>query len=190
MVELVASMDSKKLHKTIFNFDLMLWTKLLTLLKKQPKNLERFRLSQEVAQLLTNNPEKINQLASGVLISFKINYNDSNFLKNISYSIDNKFLIDGYCNYLDIAYWKLLRKLAVIDIKMSSLVFSVPYRLAEWSVSASDETLCCLANGTTSDIYLRYPSKFIHDILTKNNDESIYLKKMMFSLKSNKLEIG
>lgn len=189
MVELVTSMDSKKLHKTVFDFDLMLWAKLLISIRKKPKKtVDAFGLSPEVVQILTNHPEKINKLASGVLISFTINYNDLELFKKISCSIDKKLLMEGCCNYLDIVYWERLRDLSVIDIEMSSVVFSVPRQLAELAVSASNEMLYHLAIVTSGNIYLRYPNEFIHEILTEDNNEYPYFKKMMFALKSNKIE--
>lgn len=178
----VFSEDYKKLRERIREFDLILWESLILLLKKnQVKALKRFNLSRNVYNILLSNPNKVHQLASGVLISFKIQHSDIDLpavsrLSGISYLLHENF------NYLDINYWMLLRELSKMNINMSMLTFGVPCKLAEWVSSASNELLYRIAIETSGNISLRYSNRMIQEIWDNRYSKEYFSFKKMMSL--------
>lgn len=169
-----------KLRQLVFDLDLGLWNNFQQLLRKRPDKISaRFNLTEPVVNELVSYHVDLKKLASGVFISFRLLNKD--FLDvNKFLMIDKKNFLFKKISYLDISFWYILKRLALVDISVSMLCFSVPQSVAKWATTASDDELYLAAIGTVDNLVLRYPVDFIQNILIGENKNNSVFQRMIY----------
>ncbi len=181
-----AGLDKKEGDRNIFELDLTLWNLLRTLAKESPDEVtNRFSLSQNVADRLAMAlPTQLLRLASGVLLSFKLEADEKLILSGLIESYDPLELVNHKINDFAAAYWLLLKRDAAEDLEIAKERFGVSRALAEHVAKATDNQLRYLTTVVPMRFSLRCKSSIIGEILNANFDEvtSPLVKKLQQSL--------
>ncbi len=181
-----AGLDKKEGDRNIFELDLTLWNLLRTLAKESPDEVtNRFSLSQNVADRLAMAlPTQLLRLASGVLLSFKLEADEKLILSELVESYDPLEVINHKINDFAAAYWLLLKRDAAEDLEIAKERFGVSRALAEHVAKATDNQLRYLTTVVPMRFSLRCKSSIIGEILNANFDEitSPLVKKLQQSL--------
>lgn len=178
-----------KLRQLVFDLDLGLWKNFQYLLRKNTDKVSsKFNLTEPIVNELISNHVDLKKLASGIFISFRFLNEDFLDLSKFLILDKRKFLFKKI-SYLDISFWYTLKRLALMDISISMLCFSVSQQVAKWAMTASDDELYLAAIGTVDNLVLRCPVEIIQNILIGENKNGSSFQKMMYPTNTNLVRV-
>lgn len=184
-----SNISDQRPNLDVLDFDATLWRLLISASKKSPSFLtEQFSISVEVVSKLARSSYKIiDNLASGVIISFRLNSDESEALDFLSDNTSTDLFyseldLSSFSNFeslycFESSYWLLLKRVAQKDYKIASVVFSVSLELAHAVSQSSDSMLRYLSKSVKSSFALRFSSDLLSEIIDKPNDTLLLLKK-------------
>lgn len=111
------NLDQEEADRNVYEFDLTLWNLLSTLAKERPDDAaSQFSLGMDTVQKLSlATPSQLEALASGVLISFKLETAEQNIITRLSGDYDPVVFINHSVDEFDAAYWLLFNRVASRD---------------------------------------------------------------------------
>ncbi|HHE4769866.1 TPA: hypothetical protein ACPETL_003677 [Escherichia coli] len=100
------NLDQEEADRNVYEFDLTLWNLLSTLAKERPDDAaSQFSLGMDTVQKLSlATPSQLEALASGVLISFKLETAEQNIITRLSGDYDPVVFINHSVDEFDAAY--------------------------------------------------------------------------------------
>ncbi|WP_353487365.1 hypothetical protein [Escherichia coli] len=109
------NLDQEEADRNVYEFDLTLWNLLSTLAKERPDDAaSQFSLGMDTVQKLSlATPSQLEALASGVLISFKLETAEQNIITRLSGDYDPVVFINHSVDEFDAAYWLLFNRVAL-----------------------------------------------------------------------------
>lgn len=179
------TMEQEVADPNVFEFDLTLWSLLHQLSREHPEiAASQFSLSQTtVSKLGTSTSEKLQKLASGVLLSFRLLTDESTVIQILSENYDPTIAIKRDLELFDASYWHLMNRVALRDLEFAREVFGISYELALAVSRATDSQLRQMASRTVTRIGLRCSASVIEEILDARDDITPpLLKKIQLSL--------
>nr|WHE44056.1 hypothetical protein LOCMHKOF_00173 [Providencia stuartii] len=180
------NLDQEEADRNVYEFDLTLWNLLSTLAKERPDDAaSQFSLGMDTVQKLSlATPSQLEALASGVLISFKLETAEQNIITRLSGDYDPVVFINHSVDEFDAAYWLLFNRVASRDPEMAKEVFGVSRELAELVAKATDSQLRHMSGTTVTHFTLRFAPSIIEEILDDSREELTHpvLKKLQQSL--------
>lgn len=163
-----------------------MWNLLCTLAKERPEDAaSQFSLGMDTVQKLSlATASQLEALASGVLISFKLETAEQNIITRLSGDYDPVVFINHSVDEFDAAYWLLFNRVASRDPEMAKEVFGVSRELAELVAKATDSHLRHMSGTTVTHFSLRFAPCIIEEILDNSQEELTHpvLKKLQQSL--------
>ncbi|MCB5162610.1 FlhC family transcriptional regulator [Marinomonas algarum] len=184
-----SNISNQRPNLDVLDFDSTLWRLLISASKKSPDFLtDQFSISAEVVSKLARSSYKIiDSLASGVIICFRLNSDESEALDFLSNNTSTDLFyseldLSSFSNFeslycFDSSYWLLLKRIAQKDHRIASTVFSVSLELAQAVSQSSDSMLRYLAKNVKSSFALRFSSDLLSEIIDKPDDTLLLLKK-------------
>lgn len=180
------NLDQEEADRNVYEFDLTLWNLLSTLAKERPDDAaSQFSLGMDTVQKLSlATPSQLEALASGVLISFKLETAEQNIITRLSGDYDPVVFINHSVDEFDAAYWLLFNRVASRDPEMAKEVFGVSRELAELVAKVTDSQLRHMSGTTVTHFTLRFAPSIIEEILDDSREELTHpvLKKLQQSL--------
>ncbi|HGY1840421.1 TPA: transcriptional regulator [Citrobacter freundii] len=167
------NLDQEEADRNVYEFDLTLWNLLSTLAKERPDDAaSQFSLGMDTVQKLSlATPSQLEALASGVLISFKLETAEQNIITRLSGDYDPVVFINHSVDEFDAAYWLLFNRVASRDPEMAKEVFGVSRELAELVAKATDSQLRHMSGTTVTHFTLRFAPSIIEEILDDSREE-------------------
>ncbi|MFC6674032.1 transcriptional regulator [Marinobacterium aestuariivivens] len=158
--------------QNLYEFDLTLWSLLSTLTKAAPEKVQhQFNLTTEAVRALSCAKEHdLKQLASGVLISFRLQTSEVEITEHLGKEYDQTIQLQrSVGSEFDSAYWLLLKRMAQRDHLVASTAFGVSPRLAVAVSEATDNQLRHLATSIVTAFTLRFESQLL-PLLIENRE--------------------
>ncbi|EKO6659840.1 hypothetical protein P0041_004664, partial [Salmonella enterica] len=114
-------LSEEKPDQDIYEFDLTLWTLLKLLSANAPSQVSNhFSLPEDLVNKLASTPDSyLSQLASGVLLGFKLETDQMEVIDTLAGSYDSVICLKNVVDDFDAAYWLLLNKLASRNLDMA-----------------------------------------------------------------------
>jgi len=182
----------KKRDKNIYEFDLTLWHLVYKLSQNKPEIAhDRFGINDDTIKNLSMASEsQLARLASGVLISFKLETPELEIISLLQKDYDPIILIHDKIDALDCTYWLLLKKIASKDKDIAQQIFGVSMELVEKVSNATDNQLRSMSKLAMTSFSLRFNQNLIIEILNENKENPRYLisklKKIQQSIRIEK----
>lgn len=154
--------------QNIYEFDLTLWTLLAALAKHAPEKAQvQFSLPMNGIESLAQADEsQLARLASGVLISFKLQTDEEAVLKQLQEEyIPVITLSDTRGSEFDTAYWLLLKRVAHKDHLVAAAAFGLSPALTLAVSEATDNQLRHLVTTTITAFTLRFDPRLLSPLL-------------------------
>jgi hypothetical protein len=167
-----------------YEFDATLWR----LLKRMSYELpgvaaKQFGISPKTVALIAQAREqKLQVLASGVILSFKLESDEETLIARLESHYDPLMLVNRTAEHFDATYWLLLNRAAVDDVKIAKERFGVSLRLVQAVAQANHSRLKHLASSIVSRFSLRFSEDVIVEYLSGSNVTYALLKKFSQSL--------
>ncbi|MEK9497166.1 transcriptional regulator [Photorhabdus sp. P32] len=181
-----ANLDQEEADKNVYEFDLTLWNLLGALAKERAEDTSsQFSLNAEIVNRLASATAlQFEALASGVLISFKLETPEQTIISHLSGEYDPIVFIHKTIDEFDAAYWLLLNRVAVKDVDMAKEVFGVSRELATLVAHSTDSQLRHMSATTVTYFTLRFAPSIVEEILDDSWNELTHpvLKKLQQSL--------
>lgn len=181
-----ANLDQEEADKNVYEFDLTLWSLLCTLAQERPQYAaSQFSIGMNtVDKLALATFTQLKALASGVLISFKLETAEQNIIARLKEEYDPVVFINHNVDEFDAAYWLLFNRVASRDPEMAKEIFGVSIDLAEQVAKATDSQLRHMSGTTVTHFSLRFAPSIIEEILDDSRVEVTHpvLKKLQQSL--------
>lgn len=151
-------LSEEKPDQDIFEFDLTLWTLLKLLSANAPSQVSNhFSLPEDLVNKLASTPDSyLSQLASGVLLSFKLETDQMEVIDTLVGSYDSVICLKNVVDDFDAAYWLLLNKLASRNLDMAMQSFGVSSGLASSVAASSNSQLRSLSHRVVIRFSLRF----------------------------------
>lgn len=151
-------LSEEKPDQDIFEFDLTLWTLLKLLSANAPSQVSNhFSLPEDLVNKLASTPDSyLSQLASGVLLSFKLETDQMEVIDTLAGSYDSVICLKNVVDDFDAAYWLLLNKLASRNLDMAMQSFGVSSGLASSVAASSNSQLRSLSHRVVIRFSLRF----------------------------------
>ncbi|CSB36509.1 Uncharacterised protein [Vibrio cholerae] len=179
-------MSEEKPDQDIFEFDLTLWTLLKLLSANAPSQVSNhFSLPEDLVNKLASTPDSyLSQLASGVLLSFKLETDQMEVIDTLAGSYDSVICLKNVVDDFDAAYWLLLNKLASRNLDMAMQSFGVSSGLASSVAASSNSQLRSLSHRVVIRFSLRFDIGVLDQFLSAALADTtpILLKKIQQSL--------
>lgn len=154
--------------QNVFEFDLTLWSLLAALARKAPDKAQlQFTLPEIGIQALSQSTDKkLARLASGVLISFKLQTKEEEVLAYLKDEyVPIITLSETQGSEFDSAYWLLLKRIAHRDHLVAAAGFGVSPQLALAVCQATDNQLRHLVTNTVTSFTLRFDPTLLAPLL-------------------------
>ncbi|MEX9422469.1 hypothetical protein [Proteus mirabilis] len=179
-------LSEEKPDQDIFEFDLTLWTLLKLLSANAPSQVSNhFSLPEDLVNKLASTPDSyLSQLASGVLLSFKLETDQMEVIDALAGSYDSVICLKNVVDDFDVAYWLLLNKLASRNLDMARQNFGVSSGLASSVAASSNSQLRSLSHRVVIRFSLRFDIGVLDQFLSAALADTtpILLKKIQQSL--------
>ncbi|HBX3112853.1 hypothetical protein [Klebsiella pneumoniae] len=179
-------LSEEKPDQDICEFDLTLWTLLKLLSANAPSQVSNhFSLPEDLVNKLASVPESyLSQLASGVLLSFKLETDQMEVIDTLAGSYDSVICLKNVVDDFDAAYWLLLNKLASRNLDMAMQIFGVSSDLASSVAASSNSQLRSLSHRVVIKFSLRFNIGVLDQFLSADLADTtpILLKKIQQSL--------
>ncbi|EJL6704741.1 hypothetical protein NMS58_001787 [Vibrio cholerae] len=179
-------LSEEKPDQDIFEFDLTLWTLLKLLSANAPSQVSNhFSLPEDLVNKLASTPDSyFSQLASGVLLSFKLETDQMEVIDTLAGSYDSVICLKNVVDDFDAAYWLLLNKLASRNLDMAMQIFGVSSGLASSVAASSNSQLRSLSHRVVIRFSLRFDIGVLDQFLSAALADTtpILLKKIQQSL--------
>lgn len=179
-------LSEEKPDQDIFEFDLTLWTLLKLLSANAPSQVSNhFSLPEDLVNKLASTPDSyLSQLASGVLLSFKLETDQMEVIDTLAGSYDSVICLKNVVDDFDAAYWLLLNKLASRNLDMARQNFGVSSGLASSVAASSNSQLRSLSHRVVIRFSLRFDIGVLDQFLSAALADTtpILLKKIQQSL--------
>ncbi|ATW90835.1 hypothetical protein VBJ73_22720 [Enterobacter hormaechei] len=179
-------LSEEKPDQDIFEFDLTLWTLLKLLSANAPSQVSNhFSLPEDLVNKLASTPDSyLSQLASGVLLSFKLETDQMEVIDTLAGSYDSVICLKNVVDDFDAAYWLLLNKLASRNLDMAMQSFGVSSGLASSVAASSNSQLRSLSHRVVIRFSLRFDIGVLDQFLSAALADTtpILLKKIQQSL--------
>lgn len=179
-------LSEEKPDQDIFEFDLTLWTLLKLLSANAPSQVSNhFSLPEDLVNKLASTPDSyLSQLASGVLLSFKLETDQMEVIDTLAGSYDSVICLKNVVDDFDAAYWLLLNKLASRNLDMAMQSFGVYSGLASSVAASSNSQLRSLSHRVVIRFSLRFDIGVLDQFLSAALADTtpILLKKIQQSL--------
>ncbi|WP_163380504.1 hypothetical protein [Enterobacter hormaechei] len=179
-------LSEEKPDQDIFEFDLTLWTLLKLLSANAPSQVSNhFSLPEDLVNKLASTPDSyLSQLASGVLLSFKLETDQMEVIDTLAGSYDSVICLKNVVDDFDAAYWLLLNKLASRNLDMAMQSFGVSSGLASAVAASSNSQLRSLSHRVVIRFSLRFDIGVLDQFLSAALADTtpILLKKIQQSL--------
>lgn len=162
--------DSTASDKSVYEFDLTLWTLLHTLARERPEEaLARFAVdAHTVARMASATPAQLERLASGVLFSFRSAGSDQEILTRLTENYDRLVFLNQQVDAFTSAYWFLIKRVAARGIEVASEVFGISQELCRHIATASDNQIRHMAVTIDTRIALRFDAAILDDLLDES----------------------
>jgi hypothetical protein len=179
-------LSEEKPDQDIYEFDLTLWTLLKLLSANAPYEVSNhFSIPEDLVKKLASAPDSsILQLASGVLLSFKLETDQIEVIDKLTGSYDSVICLRNVVDDFDAAYWLLLNKLACRNLDLAMQIFGVSSGLASSVASSSNSQLRSLSHRVVVRFSLRFDIDVLDQFLSGSlaDRTPIILKKIQQSL--------
>lgn len=179
-------LSEEKPDQDICEFDLTLWTLLKLLSANAPSQVSNhFSLPEDLVNKLALAPESyLSQLASGVLLSFKLETDQMEVIDTLADSYDSVICLKNVVDDFDAAYWLLLNKLASRNLDMAMQIFGISSDLASSVAASSNSQLRSLSHRVVIKFSLRFNIGVLDQFLSADLADTtpILLKKIQQSL--------
>lgn len=179
-------LSEEKPDQDIYEFDLTLWTLLKLLSANAPSQVSNhFSLPEDLVNKLASTPDSyLSQLASGVLLSFKLETDQMEVIDTLAGSYDSVICLKNVVDDFDAAYWLLLNKLASRNLDMARQNFGVSSGLASSVAASSNSQLRSLSHRVVIRFSLRFDIGVLDQFLSAALADTtpILLKKIQQSL--------
>ncbi|MFU2510665.1 hypothetical protein [Pseudoalteromonas sp. ASV78] len=179
-------LSEEKPDQDIFEFDLTLWTLLKLLSANAPSEVSNhFSIPEDLVKKLASAPDScLSQLASGVLLSFKLETDQMEVIDTLTGSYDSVICLKNIVDDFDAAYWLLLNKLASRNLGMAMQNFGVSSGLASSVAASSNSQLRSLSHRVVIRFSLRFDIDVLDQFLSAAlvDTTAIILKKIQQSL--------
>ncbi|RGP81953.1 hypothetical protein BC355_18115 [Vibrio cholerae] len=179
-------LSEERPDQDIFEFDLTLWTLLKLLSVNAPSEVSNhFSIPEDLVNKLASAPDSyLSQLASGVLLSFKLETDQTEVIDNLAGSYDSVVCLKNVVDDFDAAYWLLLNKLASRNLDMAMQIFGVSSGLASSVAASSNSQLRSLSHRVVIRFSLRFDIGILDQFLSgfPTDTTPILLKKIQQSL--------
>lgn len=183
--EIALSLDSEEPDQNIYEFDLTLWNLLRLLSQRSPDEAcHHFSINAEtVTRLAKATDWQLSALASGILISFKLETPEREIISRLTGHYDAVVCLHGVEDF-DAAYWLLLARVANKDIEIARQSFGVSRELASHVVKATNSQLRTMASNIVIHFSLRFQTSVLDDVLSRDSQDITYpiLRKLLQSL--------
>ncbi|AIJ10631.1 transcriptional regulator [Escherichia coli] len=177
----------QEVDRNVYEFDMNLWSLLCTLAKENPvEAATQFCIGMDIAERLAQaTHSQICALASGVVLSFRLETPEHILITRLNEDYDPMVFINQRVDEFDAAYWLLFNRIAIQDIGLAKEVFGVSNELAELVAKATDSQLRHMSGTTLTHFTLRFSPTIIGEILDQNREDLTQpvLKKLQQSLK-------
>lgn len=182
------NLDQEEADRNVYEFDLTLWSLLSSIAKERPEYAAaQFSLRERtIEKLSTATRYQLAALASGVLISFKLETPEQTIISRLNDDYDPVIFVNHTVDEFDSAYWLLFNRVASRDLEMAKEVFGVSGELSTIVAKATDSQLRHMSGATVTHFTLRFAPSIIEEILDDNREEMTHpvLKKLQQSLQS------
>lgn len=160
----------------LYEFDLTLWKLVSLASSEEPGHTARlFGLHPSTVSLLAEaDPDRLDRLASGSILSFSLQATSDEINSQIQQSYYPAVLISHEPDRFSIQFWSLVRELALKDPLVASQQFAIPRPLAKKIAKMTSSQICHLASRLTATFTFRFSEKLIVDLLTCAEDELRY----------------
>lgn len=171
----------QKPDKNIYEFDLTLWTFLCALAKRDPEKAHvQFSIPWMCLDAIaTASENRLAQLASGVLISFKLQTDEKTVLSLLKGAYDPVITFyDTKGLEFDTVYWLLLKRVAQKDSLVAAAAFGLNPDLTLAVSEATDNQLRYMVTSTVTAFTLRFDHHLLLSLLT--NDKRTVNPKLFY----------
>jgi len=144
-----------------------------------------FFIPEDLVNKLASAPDSyLSQLASGVLLSFKLETDQTEVIDTLAGSYDSVVCLKNVVDDFDAAYWLLLNKLASRNLDMAMQIFGVSSGLASSVAASSNSQLRSLSHRVVIRFSLRFDIGVLDQFLSAALADTtpILLKKIQQSL--------
>lgn len=162
----------------LYEFDVTLWKLLSSAANEEPSvTAQVFGLKPQTVELLANaDPSRLDKIASGSLLSFRLAAMDDekesvSILESAAKSYRPEIAIYEPIDRFAHNYWTLLKRLVVKDKNLASQQFCISYKLLNILYECTDSQIYNIATKLPSSFRLRFQESLIQSLLFCDEEE-------------------
>lgn len=174
--------DSKP-NFDLLELDLALWRLAKEIADISPSELNSLGISTSNAELLASVERRfLIRLASGVLISFKLETSEDEIISYLNRPYSPRFHFDNDLYRFEKAYWLKMKNHAKQDIDSAAIYFGVSKNLVKTLAICSDDHIRKMADAVPTNLAIRFDDKIIENYISagKNNASETAYRNMLF----------